>query len=110
MDYRVYLAGSDGHFRAFSVFSAQSDREGQEIALALYGNCSTSFHAIELWRGAKLVMRRTRDQTWPKIDLRELVAKRQESVAQLEETLERSFICVRESRQLMDALDKIRSA
>jgi hypothetical protein len=109
MEYRVYLAAADNRFRAFSVFAAENDDEAEETALGVYANCSTSFRAIELWCGTKLVMRQTREQLWPTLDLRELMDRRQESVVQLEETLERGFQCVRESTQLMAALDKVRT-
>lgn len=109
MEYRLYLAGSDDHFRAAESFNAKDDAAAEEIALALYGNCSTSFHAIELWRGTDRIMRHAGNEAWPTVDLRKLIDRRQESVAQLEETLERGFQCVRESRQLIEALDKIRA-
>ena len=109
MDYRVYLVGSNDRFRAAEYFSAKDDLEAEEIVQALYQSCSTSFHGVELWQGANLVIRRTNDQQWPMIDLRKLLDKRQESIAELEEALERSFDCVRESRQLISTLDSIRS-
>jgi hypothetical protein len=108
VNYRVYLLQIDNHIQAAESFSARDDREAEEVALALYGNCSTSFHAIELWQGPQLIMRRTGDITRPTVNLLELIERRQESVVKLEEVLAGSFECIRQSRQLMAALDEIR--
>jgi hypothetical protein len=110
MKYRVYLTDAKKHFRAEESFSAKNAFEAEEIALALYGNCSMTFHGIELWRGPNLLMRRTRDGARPIVDLQNLTGKRQECVVGLAEMLVRTFECVRESRQLMAALDQIRAA
>ena len=116
MYYRVYLVGFDDHFRAAEHFSAKNDLEAEEIAQALYQSCSTSFRGVELWQGSRLMVRRVDDQQLPiddhqtpVVDLRRLLDARQESVAQLEEALERSFHCVHESQQLISTLEKIRS-
>jgi hypothetical protein len=98
----------DDHIKASESFSAKDDLEAEEVAMALHESCSTSFHGIELWRGPTRVMRRTDARAWPIIDLRKLLDKRQESIAELEEMLERSFECVRQSQQLMLTLDKLR--
>jgi hypothetical protein len=107
MAYRVYLADSGDHFRAAEFFNATDDRAAKEIALALYGSCTTSFHSVELWQGSRRVMRQSRDGVRP-LDLQNLIDKQQESVAELEEMLARSHQCVRESQQLMAALDQLR--
>jgi hypothetical protein len=109
MEYRVYLADSGDRFRAAEFFNAQDDVEAKEIALALYGSCATNFHGVELWRGTSRLIRQARNGVWPTVDLQALINKRQESVAQLEEMLARSNQCVRESQQLMAALEQLRA-
>ena len=108
MQYRIYLMGADNHVRAAESFIAKNDLEAKEVALVLYGSCSTNFQSMELWRGANPVIRQFSSGVLATVDLQQLIDKRQESVAQLEEMLERSFQCVRESRQLMATLDTIR--
>jgi hypothetical protein len=108
VQYRIYLIGGGNRIRAAESFIANDDREATEVAIALYGSCSTTFESAELWRGTELVMRQISDGALATGELRQLIDRRQESVARLEEMLERSFVCVRESRQLMAALDTIR--
>jgi hypothetical protein len=100
----------DNHIRAAESFSAKDDSEAEEIALATYKKYSTSFHGIELWRGPNVVIRRTRDGARSALDVHELIGKRQESVARLQAMLERSFECVRQSRQRVAPLDQTRAA
>jgi hypothetical protein len=108
MQYRIYLIDADHHIRAAESFIAKDDLEAKEVATALYGSCSTDFQSMELWRAANLLMRESSSGVLATVDLQQLIDKRQESVAQLAEMLERSFQCVRESRQLMATLDTIR--
>jgi hypothetical protein len=108
MQYRIYLIDADNHIRAAESFIAKDDLEAKEVAMALYGSCSTSFQSMELWRGANLVIRQSSSEVLATVDLQQLIDKRQEGVAQLGEMLERSFQCVRESHQLMATLDTIR--
>jgi hypothetical protein len=108
MQYRIYLRDADNSIRAAETFVAKDDPEAKEVATALYGSCSKSFDSAELWRGTEMVMRQFSGVVLPTPNLKQLVDKRQESVAQLEEMLERSFACVRESRELMATLHTIR--
>lgn len=108
MQYRIYLIGVGNRIRAAESFSTANDVEAKEIATGLYGSCWTSFLSVELWRGDALVMRQISEHVRATEELKALIDKRQESIAQLEEALERSFECVRESRQMMAALGKLR--
>lgn len=109
MQYRIYLRkGVDNRIMAAESFIAKDNQEAIEVAMALYRSCSTSFDSAELWCGAKLIMRQLSGGVQATTDLQQLIDRRQESVAQLEEILERGFRCVRESRELMATLDKIR--
>jgi hypothetical protein len=109
MNYRVYLIGADDRIKASESFCVEDDKAAQEVALALHENCSSSFQGIELWRGPTMVMRRTETRApRPLVNIRKLQDKRQEIVLRLEEMLERSFECVRQSKQLMLELEKVR--
>jgi hypothetical protein len=108
MQYRIYLMGSGGRIQAAESFMVKNDGEAKEVAKALYGSCGKRFDSAELWRGTEMVMRQVSDGVEASVGLQELIDKRQESIAQLEEMLERSFACVRESRELMATLNKIR--
>lgn len=108
MQYRIYLIGGGNRIRAAESFIAQNDVEATEVATALYGSCASSFQSVELWRGNAVVMRQRSDAVKATAELQALIDRRQESVAQLEEVMERSFECVRQSRQMMSALGRIR--
>jgi hypothetical protein len=101
MNYRIYLLNANNHVRAGESFSAENDWEAEEIALVTYENYSMSFHGVELWRGPIQIVHQTRDRACQRANLQELIDKRQERAAELEDLLERSFQCVRESRQLL---------
>jgi len=109
MQYRIYLIGRNDRIRAGESFIAKSDLEASEIAKALYGCCSTSFDSAELWRGTERISRFVSSNVRATTELQEIIDKREENIAQLEEMLERSFECVRQSQQLMTALQKIRA-
>jgi hypothetical protein len=108
MQYHIYLLGPGDHSQAGGSFIADDNSEAREIAIAVFGSCYTSFQGIELWTGTTLVMRKVHIRAT--VDLQKVIDKRQENIAQLEEVLEQSFECIRKSRQLMDALDKVRTA
>jgi hypothetical protein len=109
MFYRMYLLGLANHIQAAETFLAKDDFEAQEIFTAVFGSCSTSFQGAELWRGAEMITRQVSEHVRATVELQRLIDKRPEGIVQFEEMLERSFECVRQSRQLMDALDKIRA-
>lgn len=108
MQYRIYLIGAGNRIRVAESFSAANDLEAKEVATALYGSCWTSFYSVELWRGPEVVMRQKSEHVRMTAELQALIDRRQESIAELEEAMERSFECVRQSRQLMAVLGKIR--
>jgi hypothetical protein len=110
MQYRIYLVGADKRIRAAESFIAGDEAEAKEIATAIYGSCSTSFDSVELWQGSHVVMRQFPKDVWTTSDIQKLIDKRQESVAQVEEVMERSFTCIRASQQLMATLRHIREA
>jgi predicted transcriptional regulator len=108
MEYRLYLIDAKNRIRAAESFVADGELEAKEIATAIYESCYASFDCIELWQGARVVMRKFSSDIITTGDLWTLIAKRQESVAQVEEAMERSFACIRESEQLMTTLGMIR--
>jgi hypothetical protein len=107
MEYRLYLLGADDRIRAAESFLAENDTAAIEVASAVFGCCSTDFPNAEVWRGPQRLTRISKG-IGAAAGLRQLMDRRQENVAQLEELLERSFACVRESRELMAHLDRIR--
>jgi hypothetical protein len=50
MDYRLYLLGSDGHFRSVKEIHSVDDADAISIARA-----DTGEHGAELWQGARRV-------------------------------------------------------
>ena len=106
MDYRIYLMDQEFHIRAAEHFTAPSDAEAIETASALHQACSDTFAWCEVWRGSLLLTKLHADGAeygdgFDAPRVRSLIPVRQENVIQLEERLQRSFACVRESRNLM---------
>jgi hypothetical protein len=108
MQYRLYLIGADNRIQAAESFIAGNETEAREVAAAVHGSCSTSFDSVELWQGSHLIMRQCSGAVRVTTEVQKLIDKTQESVAQLEEMMERSFTCVRASQQLMATLRTIR--
>ena len=110
MDYRFYLVDRAGRFRAAEAFSAADDTAAAEIASCVYAECSDVFAGYELWRGTDcLVVKRNSSGASAPPCLPEIVAARQQSVADLEERLQRTFACMRESRRLLEATARWRA-
>lgn len=111
MDYRVYLLDQKFSIRAAENFAARDDSEAVEVASALHDACSDIFVSCELWRGSSLVAKLPRasadghngtDHSRSiSSDIRLLLPVRQENVLALEDRLQRSFACVRESHRLL---------
>ena len=53
-EYRAYRVGEDGHFIGFEPLVCADDAEATERA-----ECLVDGHDLELWSGARLVMRLT---------------------------------------------------
>jgi len=101
MDYRLYLWRNE-HIQAGQNFPAANDAVALEIGSIIYEACSDVVDGWEVWRG--------RDRVPPKLatnvgeSLAEVVEFRQKHLAELEEIMQSSFACLRESRRLLDRL------
>jgi hypothetical protein len=106
MNYRVYLLQTD-NIRAGQSFSAFSDYEALEVGSVLCDACSDVVDGWEVWRGPDRVAAVPSISRHSRITLQELTAIRQHHVRELEESLSRSFACIRESRRLLDLLSRL---
>jgi hypothetical protein len=59
-DYRAYTVGHDGHFIGYEPLVCGSDKEATEKAKRFVDG-----HDIELWSGARLVVRLSHKPTSP---------------------------------------------
>ncbi|MGE0223696.1 MAG: hypothetical protein AB7S57_10570 [Acetobacteraceae bacterium] len=105
MQYRLYLLTSDKHIRAGQSFAAQDDSEATAIGATLYDACSDEFAGYEVWRGPVMLKHgRPAGIT----GLEEIIQARQQSLLDLEDSLQRSFACVHRSRRLLETTDRLR--
>jgi hypothetical protein len=63
-EYRAFVVGRDGHFSGFEPLVCADDAEAIEEAKRLIDG-----HDIELWSGARFVIRLPHDPTQPKITM-----------------------------------------
>jgi|SRR5579875_618880 len=118
MDYRVYLLDQKLSIRAAENFVAHDNLEAVEIATALHEACSDVFACCELWCGSSLIAKLPPavHQKHDGADLaasvtseiRLLLPVRQQNVLALEDRLQRSFACVRESHRLLRTYNELR--
>jgi hypothetical protein len=106
MRYRLYLRGNTSDVRACEAFSAEDDVRANGIALSLFSACCNDFDGYEVWNGATMISRgrgpRQPGHSW------DVTQASQREVLDLEDRMQRSFSCVRESRQLLNATAKLR--
>ena len=117
MDYRVYLLDKKFSIRAAENFVARDDGEAVEIASALHDACSDIFASCEVWCGSSLVAKLPSaladGQDGAAVsrsvssEIRLLLPIRQENILDLEDRLQRSFACVRESRRLLHTYSEL---
>ena len=106
MHYRLYLLDEEDRFRAAESFTATSDAAATEMALAVYSACSDAFDGYELWRGTERIAKRRHTNGAP--SSHEVAELRQTNVLDLEERLQATFACVRNSKKLLEATDHLR--
>jgi hypothetical protein len=110
--YRVYLLGLDGWIAAAESFSAEADGQALAIARSVMESTDDVFAGYELWSGARRIQPRRqgaseaagRDRRF-----NDAVQAHQDTIADLEERLERAFACVRRSRKLVEAATLMRN-
>jgi hypothetical protein len=111
MFYRLYLLNDLGQIRAAETFSAQSDNEAMAIASGVYNACDDSFQRYELWCGSNRITRARRGaQTCERREPRaeDIALAHQEIVLDLEDRLQSSFVCMADSRKLLEATAELR--
>lgn len=111
MNYRLYLLDSAPSIRAAESYVAANDAEAAEIAAAICNAAGDVFQKCELWRGAEQLAtlwpdgRNAIDQRRRSLDIS--LAARQERILEVEDRLQRSFACVRSSRQLLQTYARL---
>ena len=106
MNYRLYLLDDARNIRAGESFVAEDDSRAIGIAITVYSSCSDAFNGYELWKqSVKLADERNAysSQHWWAI-----TQASQREVLDLEDRMQRTFACLSESRQLLDASSKLR--
>jgi hypothetical protein len=110
MQYRFYLVDVNDRIRAGESFSASDDREAREVAALVHDNCSDAFAGYELWRGtARIAHFRQEQPGTGEINLTDVVRRRQANILELEDRLQTTFSCMRESRKLLKATALLRT-
>jgi hypothetical protein len=107
LEYRVYLFNLEGRIAAAQSFYSTSDDEAAEMAFDLYSLSSDVVVGYELWCGTlRLIEANNRPQPMlPNLD--DMMISRQARMLELEERLQSTFACIRESRQLMAAVSAL---
>ena len=121
MNYWLYLLSRTDDLRAADSFNAEDENEAREIAAATYDACSDVFEGYELWQCGKLVAKKKLGRVarrapspgplWLSMgtELIEVKRRRQENALELEERLQETFTCIRESRKLLVATARLRA-
>ena len=105
MEYRFFLLDKADHFRVAVPFIAQDDREAREIALFVGNAVADKFDGYELWRGSVCVTKhRPLHLSERPLSAAEIAQERQMQILDLEDSLQRSFECVRDSRRLLQTM------
>lgn len=118
MNYRAYLLDEDLRIGASESFAATCDDEALKIASVLHDACSDVFPVGEVWRQDTMIAKLPSRALQPadgfdaggfRLDVhRRIIERRQWDILALEDQLQRSSACVRESRRLMEATDDLR--
>ena len=106
MHYRFYLVDEEDRFRAAESFAVGSDSAAIQVASAVYSACSDVFDGYELWRGTERIAKRRHTNGVP--SSHEVAELRQTNVLDLEERLQATFACVRNSKKLLEATEHLR--
>jgi hypothetical protein len=109
--YRLYLLGIDGQIGAAESFSAEADAQAWAIARSIQEASNDVFTGYELWTGTKRIVAQPIDAAaGAETDRRVhgMIQAHQDTIADLEEKLDRAFACVRRSRKLVEAATKLR--
>lgn len=104
--FRVYLLDKQGRIEAAESFVAVDDDAAMGVATDLYGTLSDTFSGYELWQGNRRV-----ETAGPRAaqqpDYTNWADAHRRQMLELEDCLARGFECVRTSRQLMEAVDRL---
>jgi hypothetical protein len=107
LQYRIYLLNLEGRIAAAESFYSTGDDEAAAMAFDIYSLSSDVIVGYELWRGAmRLVEAKDRPRPVPP-DFDGMIISRQARTLELEERLQSTFACIRESRQLMEAVSAL---
>lgn len=103
MQYRFYLLDEHAHVRAGESFAAADDRDATNVAAWVHFACNDVFSGYELWRGTKrLSAVNAAFHDADMFDLESVAGQRQENILDLEDQLQRTFLCVNQSRRLLE--------
>jgi hypothetical protein len=92
-------------------FCASDETEAKEVAGTVYEACSDVFYGYELWCGPERVAKCGRKLTSDEpLRLSEVVWHRQGNILDLEDRLQNTFSCIRESRKLLAATAALRAS
>ncbi len=106
--YRLYLLDAVDRISAAESFSVAGDRAASEVAAYIFDSCSDTFKGYELWQGAHRI---ARGIAMPAIPEREAkIREHQDTIADLEERLQRGFACVNRSQRLFEAAVRLKQA
>ncbi len=105
-NYRVYLLDTLDHICAAESFSVVGDKAAGDVAAYIFDSCSDTFKSYELWRGASRIVEGNARLGIP--DTETAISEHQNTVADLEERLQRAFSCVNRSRRLFEAAVRLR--
>jgi hypothetical protein len=109
MHYRMYLLDERKHIWAGESFSADGDKEASTIGASVHSVCNDTFPGYEVWCGTRLVAAGYDPpvaETALAVEL--LTGRRQESVLDLEERMQRTFLRVQRKRKLLEARSQLR--
>jgi len=121
MNYWLYLLNCTDDLRAADSFMSEDENEAREIAAATYDACSDVFDGYELWHCGKLIVKKKGRRVpkrpplpvplWSSMGTEpiEVERRRQENALELEERLQETFTCIRESRKLLVATARLRA-
>lgn len=107
MRYRVYLLNQWNKIAAAESFAAADDDEALAMGRDLYVMSSDVFCGYEVWRGKTRLVAGSPSPPANPVSIDLWPAVRQMRMLDLEERLQQSFVCIRESRTLMTAVDQL---
>lgn len=110
VNYQVYFRDHGGCIVAGEAFAATDNDEAVEVVLALHSACSDYYERCELWRETQCIaVSSHRDlQRWSAV-IGQLRRERQQRLLDLEELLETSYACLRDSKAYRGAAMRLRT-